>query len=452
MPASASGNRLSGRERRALFTLCLLYMTRMLGLFMVLPVLAAYLPAYKAYSLHTLGWALGIYGLTQALLQLPFGLVSDRLGRKPVIIAGLLIFAAGSLIAALADSVYGVIIGRALQGAGAISSTIMALTADVTREQNRSKAMAVLGAGIGLSFAVAMVAGPLLAASYGLSGVFWCTVFMAAVALLLLLTAVPSPRRLTPSEALPVPALLKQVWQDRQLQRFNLGIFCLHLALTALFVVLPDLLNSVLGLAPAHHGYSYLLVLGSAFVCMVPIMIGGERFGLVKPVFIAAVSLLLLASAALAWLYAQPLALVALLWLFFLGFNLLEALLPSLVSRQVIAGGKGSAMGIYASYQFMGIAAGGVLGGWVASHTGIAGVFVFSAAMLFIWWLAALGMKTPARTRTFTLAYPETGATAWLQRLSSLDGVLDVTALDSDKIAYVKVNPARIDAAQLEAV
>lgn len=450
MSVSETSSRMTSLERRSVFTLCLLYVSRMLGLFMVLPVFAIYLVSYEGYSLTMLGYALGIYGLTQALMQLPFGLMSDKLGRKPIILFGLLVFLAGSVVAALADSVAGVIIGRALQGAGAIASTVMALVSDVTRDESRSKAMAMVGASIGLSFALAMVLGPKLSAVYGLPGVFWLTAGLAFAGMLLVVFAVPTPTSATLSDALPAAGMLQRVLGDTQLLRYDFGIFCLHMALTALFVVVPSLLESTLQLQPEDHGLTYLWVLGGAFVFMLPAMIAAEKKQALKVAFLAAIGLMTAAAIVLALAYEQPLLFIAGAFAFFVGFNLLEALLPSMLSRQVFPGGKGTAMGVYSSCQFMGIAVGGAAGGVLAASHGIGGVFIFVAAVLVIWLLVAATMVPPVKAKTLVLNYDERfSASDIATQVQALLGVIEVIVIDDDLVAFVKVKASEFDPASL---
>ncbi len=443
---------MSAPERRSVLTLCLLYISRMLGLFMVLPIFAIYLPLYEGFSVQGLGLALGIYGLTQAMLQLPFGLWSDKIGRKPIILFGLCLFAIGSVIAALANSIEMIILGRALQGAGAISSTIMALVADVTREETRSKAMAMVGASIGLSFAIAMVAGPKIAVVHGLDGVFWLTAFLAILGILLVIWFVPSPKQVQPTEALPISGMLKRVLSDSQLIRFDLGIFCLHLVLTSAFVVVPGLLSSILDLSPEQHGFAYLFILGGAFIVMLPIMISAEKMGKVHIAFIGAILLMAVASACLFFAYSQAIIFIVAWFLFFIGFNLLEALLPSLLSRQVFPGGKGTAMGVYSTCQFSGVAVGGVTGGWVASYYGSEGVFLFVVTVLVLWFVVALGMKAPPKAKTLTLKYTSNFSSDMiLKELNALLGVMDVVVIEKEHLAYIKVNPQEFEVSQLKA-
>lgn len=383
-------------QRRHVAALALLYAFRMLGLFMVLPVLMLYADDYQHSTAFLMGLALGAYGFSQAILQIPFGIWSDRWGRKPVIAIGLVIFALGSLVAAMADSVYGLILGRLLQGAGAIASALMAMVADLTSEDNRTKAMAAIGASIGLSFSIALVLGPLVSNFGGPAGIFWLTAVFAVVGLGILLWVLPNPpRSLQPTTN---TGLLRPVLKNRDLLRLDWGILVLHFVLMANFVVLPTLLHEVLDLAGDRHWQVYLPLLALAFVAMLPFMILAERKGKVKPVFLSAVALLGLMQLALAMgLYALALPLLICLFFFFMAFNLLEANLPSLISKTVPGHMRGTANGIYSTSQFAGAFLGGSLGGAMLSWSGVSAVFVLCALAVAVWWLLALPMRVPQK-------------------------------------------------------
>ena len=363
----------------------------MLGLFMVLPILALYMDAYPGFSPLMLGICLGMYGLTQAALQIPLGLLSDKIGRRPVIIGGLLVFVLGSLVAASAETSTGLIVGRAIQGAGAIASTLMALLSDLTSEENRTKAMATIGASIGMSFMLAMVIGPLIATALGLPGVFWVTALLGCLGIIIFMRWVPKAvtvqrNRETHTDLQQIRGLLK----DPNLLRLNFGIFALHLILMAAFVVIPVLLSEELGIVGADLWWVYLLLLGGGFVAMLPVMIAGEKLQRQKLSFTTAVACVTLAMLLLA-LFRSPLLTPIMLLLFFAAFNLLEASLPSWLSKVCPAGRKGTAMGIYSTSQFFGAFVGGVLGGWSVQQLGVDSLFLLLAAIGLVWWLLALG-------------------------------------------------------------
>jgi MFS family permease len=390
-------------ERRTVSSLALLYSFRMLGLFMVLPLLALYAADLPGADPLTIGLALGVYGLSQALLQIPLGWLSDKLGRKPVIVGGLLVFALGSVVAGMAETIEGVVLGRALQGAGAIASTVMALVADLTREEQRTKAMAIVGMSIGLSFAMALVLGPLVAAAGGLSAVFWFTTVLAIVGVAIVLLLVPTP---------PVGQMYDEVGarrglfarslQDAGLLRLNFAVFSLHFVLMALFLVVPGLLLEVADLNRNSHWMVYLPALLLSIVGMVPMMIMAERKGRLHAMFLLAIVLLILAMTVIS-APASPLLLYLGMWLFFVGFNYLEATLPSLVSKMVFAGGKGTALGVYSTCQFLGAFAGGALGGWLLKSGGasllLGCCLVLSALWLVVFLPTSSLLGAPAAAR-----------------------------------------------------
>ncbi|MBT5006266.1 MAG: MFS transporter [Halieaceae bacterium] len=390
-------------ERRTVSSLALLYSFRMLGLFMVLPLLALYAADLPGADPLTIGLALGVYGLSQALLQIPLGWLSDKLGRKPVIVGGLLVFALGSVVAGMAETIEGVVLGRALQGAGAIASTVMALVADLTREEQRTKAMAIVGMSIGLSFAMALVLGPLVAAAGGLSAVFWFTTVLAIVGVAIVLLLVPTP---------PVGQMYDEVGarrglfarslQDAGLLRLNFAVFSLHFVLMALFLVVPGLLLEVADLDRNSHWMVYLPALLLSIVGMVPMMIMAERKGRLHAMFLLAIVLLILAMTVIS-APASPVLLYLGMWLFFVGFNYLEATLPSLVSKMVFAGGKGTALGVYSTCQFLGAFAGGALGGWLLKSGGasllLGCCLVLSALWLVVFLPTSSLLGAPAAAR-----------------------------------------------------
>lgn len=434
-------DRMTGVEKRAVFSLSLLYIFRMLGLFLVLPVLAIYGPQYEGSTGTLVGLAVGIYGLSQACLQIPLGLLSDRIGRKPVIFGGLLLFAAGSVLAASADSIWGLIAGRFLQGAGAIASTLTALMADLTREQHRSKAMAGIGASIGMSFAVALVLGPMISARLGLAGLFWLTALLAIIGIILLWTTVPTASRVTTNaEVRSVPEMMRRCLRDADLMRLNVGVFALHLMITAQFVAVPAYLERM-GLDVARHWQVYLPMLFLAFLIMVPAMVAAERRGRVKPMILIAVALLGSSALGMALLgHSLGLFLAALL-VFFVVFNLLEANLPSLLSRTVYPGGRGTAMGIFSSFQFMGAFCGGSLGGLLMARWGLSGVFILCAAVGLIWLLFALNMRVPAPAPNLAveIGRDEQQRKTVLERLREWPEVLDITVIAGEPVIYIKV-------------
>lgn len=382
---------MSRAEVRAGASLAAVFGLRMLGLFLILPVFAVHAPQLSGGDNLTLvGVALGAYGLAQAILQIPFGAASDRWGRKPVIYAGLLVFAAGSLLAAAATDIWTAIAGRTLQGAGAISSVVVALAADLTRVEHRTKVMAMIGAMIGLAFALSLVAAPALYQWIGMSGLFVLTGVLCVGALLVVKGLVPEP---PPPAPRPPGAGMHDIVRP-ELLRLNLGIFVLHMVQMAMFVIVPTRLVEA-GLPLASHWRLYLPVVLVSFAVMTPPILYADRRNRQKPVLLASVALLIAVEAFLAF-SASVLAYGAALLAFFVAFNILEALLPSLVSRIAPAHARGTAIGVYNTTQTLGLFFGGLGGGWLAKHYGAAAVFTACALLSTLWLAAASAMRAPA--------------------------------------------------------
>ncbi|MEO3677826.1 MFS transporter [Rheinheimera sp. FR7-31] len=447
-------HQLNSLEKRSALALALVFSSRMLGLFMLLPVFALYGQQLQGFSPLWIGLAIGAYGLTQAILQIPLGWLSDRIGRKPVMLGGLALFALGSVVAALADSVYLVTLGRVLQGAGAIAGAILAFAADVTREEQRPKVMAIIGASIGLSFAAAMILGPLLAKWAGLTGVFWFTALLACIAMLLVAFLLPNSVNKAPmAETLALPQSLLAMLKHRQLLQLDAGVLLLHLMLTAMFVVLPALLQQY-GLVSTQHWQFYLPLLLGSFVLMIPMMIIAMRKAQEKGFFLLAIALLI-AAMLVALLVPGFWPLTVALLLFFVGFNFLEASLPALVSRVAPAGQRGSAMGIYSSSQFFGAFLGGILGGAVVQHFGYQSLFAVLAVIGLIWLLVASTLRIPPRAQRLSLAVSiqsEQQAKQLANQLTALAGVQEVTLLLAEQRCYLKVSSAQFDTAQAQAM
>jgi MFS family permease len=444
------------QEFRAAVSLAGVFSVRLLGLFMIYPVFAAYAGTLTGATPYLVGEALGIYGLRQGLLQIPFGLISDRIGRKPMIVAGLVLFAIGSAVAAMSTSIGGVIVGRVLQGAGAVGSVILALVADLTREEHRTKAMAMVGITIGASFMLALVAGPIAASFIGVSGIFWLMAVLALLGIAITEFVVPSPRAVrVHRDAETVPGLVGSVLRNTELLRLNLGVFCLHAMLTAGFLVVPGLLHETLGLTSHDQWVVYLPVLVVSLFVTVPAIIVAEKYRRMKGVFVASVAALLLSQLMLHFGGAATAWLIAALVVFFSAFNVMEATLPSLITKVAPPDAKGTAAGLYSSGQFIGIFAGGVIGGWAHQHWGVAGVFSVTAALALLWLIAAATMKQPSylTTRLVALAEnvarePETIAA----RLRQVPGVAEAVVIADEKLAYLKVDSKAFDAAMAESV
>jgi MFS family permease len=387
---------MNRNELRATGSLAAVFSLRLLGLFMVYPVFEAYARNLTGATPYLIGEALGIYGLTQGLLQIPFGLLSDRLGRKSIIVFGLLLFAAGSAVAAVSTSIAGVIFGRALQGAGAVGSVILALAADLTDEQNRTKAMALIGISIGASFMLALIAGPIVGPLIGVNGIFWLMAVLAFAGIAVTLFVVPSPGELrVQAEAETVPALIGSVLRNVELLRLDIGIFALHAILTAMFLVVPGLLRNTLNIAPESDWIVYVSVLVVSALPMGPAIVLGEKYQRMNFIFVTAVLVLVVSQGLMYFGAGNWIVLPVALTVFFAAFNVLEASLPSLISRTAPRGAKGTAMGLYSSLQFLGIFAGGALGGWANQHAGSSGVFAVTGAAALV-WLAAATIRRPA--------------------------------------------------------
>ena len=443
-------------EKRATSGLAAIFGLRMLGMFLILPVFALYaahLPGGQNYTL--VGWTLGMYGLTQAILMIPFGMVSDRIGRKKVIIFGLLVFALGSFVAALATDIYWTIAGRALQGAGAISAAITAMLADLTREEQRTKAMATIGSTIGIAFAVSLVAGPALAHLIGVPGIFAMTGVLALVAIVVVLYWIPDPTDTHyHSDASTNPVRLKDVLRDPQLLRLDFGIFALHAAQMAMFVVVPVALKQS-GLPLHQHWAVYLPVLLGSFALMIPAIIYGEKRGQMKPVFLAAIALMLAAQVGLALGIEHLWGIIAALFFYFVSFNLLEASLPSLISKLAPVSAKGTAMGVYNTAQALGLFVGGVVGGWLAQHYGFATVFVFCGVMMGVWLVVGFSMMPPPviKTRMFNVGIMDSDRAALLRiRLASVAGVVEAAVLAEEGVAMLKIHRAGWDESAARAI
>ncbi|QLF93910.1 MFS transporter [Pseudomonas sp. ABC1] len=439
--------RMSAGEMRAAGGLSLVFAFRMLGMFMVLPVLATYGMGLEGATPALIGLAIGAYGLTQAVLQIPFGILSDRIGRLPVIYGGLLVFAAGAALAACADSIWGVIAGRILQGAGAISAAVMALLSDLTREQHRTKAMAMIGMSIGLSFAAAMVMGPLLTRYFGLAGLFWVTAVMALLGIFIMLAMPKAPVRLSHRESAVARQALGATLRNGDLLRLDFGILVLHAVLMSSFVALPLALVDQGMLPKEEHWWVYLTALLAGFVAMIPFIIYGEKKRRMKRVLTGAVATLLLCELFF-WLSGVGLVgLVLGMVIFFAAFNLLEASLPSLISKVAPAAGKGTAMGVYSTSQFLGAALGGILGGWLYQLGGLPVVFAGCALLCLAWLVVAMSMREPPYVTGVRLALSDAALRneQLAAQLLAVPGVSDAVVIADEAAAYLKIDTRTLD-------
>ena len=438
-----SSDSLSSIEKRGATSLSLIFALRMFGLFMIMPIFAIYGQHLIGYSPIWVGFAIGAYGLTQAILQIPAGMLSDRIGRRPVIFIGLLIFALGGLVAAFSDSIYGVTLGRALQGGGAIASAVLALTADITREEQRPKAMAMIGMSIGTAFALALVAGPILAPLFGLQGLFLLTTLGGLIGIAVLHFLVPRVIINAPKgQTVAIPKQLSQLIRNTQLFRLDIGIFMLHMTLTAMFVVLPLQLQS-LGFAVEKHWQLYLPALIGSVILMLPMLIIGAKKNINKHFFLFAIGLMATSLVAMA-LSSQSLTLMFIcILLYFTAFNFLEASLPAFISMLSPAGTKGSAMGIYSTYQFLGAFCGGILGGISYKLLGSNGVFLCLACLMLLWLIISWGMHNISKIRTYTYTADikdENHAAQLTEQLLKLNGILEVVTIIEEQTVYLRVN------------
>ena len=441
-------DRMTPLELRASMGLAGIFGLRMLGMFVILPVFAIYAEHLPGGASHTLvGIALGAYGLTQAILQIPFGWLSDRIGRKPTIYAGLVLFAVGSFVAAWAQDIYMIIVGRVLQGSGAISAAVIAMTADLTREEQRTKAMALIGSTIGLTFALSLVAAPLLNQIIGVPGIFVMTGVLAILAIAVVYAVIPDPQHSFSSGGDGQSVRLLAVLRDGQLLRLNYGIFALHAVLMALFMVVPFALRNA-GLGVDHHWLMYLPVMLGSFLLLLPAILFAEKKARFKQVFCAAVALMLATQLLLPWLLGSLWEIFVALLAFFTAFNILEASLPSLISKIAPPGAKGTAIGVYSSVQFFGAFVGAVASGYLSQYYGTIAVFAFGAGLLAIWLILAFTMKVPVAMETKIYPIPAMDnrrASGLSRQLASVTGVQEALVLAAEGVAYLKVDSNGFD-------
>jgi MFS family permease len=444
------------QELRAAVSLAAVFSVRMLGLFMIYPVFAVFARQLTGATPYKIGLALGIYGLSQGLLQIPFGMLSDRIGRKTMIVFGLVLFGLGSVVAASSTSIDGIIWGRVLQGAGAVGSVILALIADLTAQENRTQAMAVVGMTIGFSFLVAIVTGPAVAGWIGAGGIFWLIAVLAVVGIAITIFVVPESRQQrVHREAETVVALLGATLRNSELLRLDFGIFALHAMLTASFLVVPGLLGDTLDVSSRDQWLVYLPVLLVSVAVMVPAIIVAERQRRMKTVLIGAIGSLAVSQVMLAVGGHDVYVLIAAMTLFFAGFNVMEASLPSLVTKTAPCGSTGTATGIYSSSQFLGIFVGGMAGGWVNQTDGAIGVFVFTGALALLWVLVAATMRRPNHlvTRMVRVGNPSAAdAERLAARLRQVPGVAEALVVPEEGLVYVKVDSRTFDRAEAELV
>lgn len=442
-------DRMSPEELRSALSLAGTFFFRMLGLFMITPVFVLYAEQLQGSTPNLVGVAIGVYGLTQALFQIPFGMLSDRHGRKPIITTGLLIFSFGSAIAALSHHILWVILGRALQGAGAVGSATMALAADLIREEQRIKAMAIIGITIGLAFPTAFVAGPAISTWLGTPAVFWLAGGLGLLAIAVLFLFVPQPAHTSFHRDCEYnPSQFWDIFTNPQLLRLDYGVLSLHFILTATFVVTPLTLRDAVGLDLAQHWKMYLPTLLLSIVALGPLFRLAEGRGRMKEVFCGTVSLLAMSQLGFYFFQGQTFGLALMLVFFFTAVNFLEASLPSLISRMAPADRRGTAMGIYSTSQFLGIFMGGALGGWFHGKFGLEAVYLLNTAIACLWLAPTLTMPQPRKLSPRLLHIGKltgTEAQALTVKLLGITGIVEAVVVSDDETAYLKVDPDKFD-------
>lgn len=436
---------MNALERRSTFALSSIFALRMLGLFMIIPVFSVAGQSYEYATPALIGLAVGVYGLTQAILQIPFSLIADRFSRKPLVVIGLLLFALGGAIAAMSDTIYGVIIGRAIAGGGAVSAVVMALLADVTREENRMKAMATMGMSIGLSFVVAFTLGPWLTGLVGISGLFWVTTVMglAAIAMLLMVPKVTRHHRNFQQGYL---IQLKQVLKMGDLNRLHVSVFSLHLLLTAMFIYVPSQLIEFANIPLASHGWVYLPLLVISLFFAFPSIILAEKYRKMRGIFLTAIAGIIVGLLVLIFGFESKYILLTGLGIFFIAFNVMEALLPSWLSKVAPIQSKATAMGVNASSQFLGAFFGGTLGGQLLLLNDTSMGWSILTAVAIIWLLISFGLAQPRYLSSLVLSLPENRQTdEWTSQLLSIHGIEEVVVMPEKQVAYVKVDKQQIN-------
>ena len=436
---------MNALERRSTFALSSIFALRMLGLFMIIPVFSIAGQEYEGATPALIGLAVGVYGLTQAILQIPFSLIADRYSRKPLVVLGLLLFAIGGAVAAMSDTIYGVIIGRAIAGGGAVSAVVMALLADVTREEQRTKAMAMMGMSIGLSFVIAFSLGPWLTSLVGISGLFWVTTIMGLVAIAMLLL-VPKVTRHHKNFEQGYLTQLKQVLKMGDLNRLHVSVFSLHLLLTAMFIYVPSQLIDFAKIPLSSHGLVYLPLLVISLFFAFPSIILAEKYRQMRGIFLTAIGGIILGLIVLIFGFESKYVLLAGLGLFFIAFNVMEALLPSWLSKSAPIQSKATAMGVNASGQFLGAFFGGILGGQLLLLNNTSMGWSILTAIAIIWLLISFGLAQPRYLSSIVLSLPTGKKTdEWTSQLLAIRGIEEVVVMQEQQVAYIKIDKKLID-------
>jgi predicted MFS family arabinose efflux permease len=436
---------MNALERRSTFALSSIFALRMLGLFMIIPVFSVAGQSYQGATPALIGLAVGVYGLTQAILQIPFSLLADRFSRKPLVVLGLLLFALGGAVAAMSESIYGVIIGRAIAGGGAVSAVVMALLADITREEQRSKAMAVMGMSIGVSFMVAFSLGPWLTSLVGISGLFWVTTIMGLAAISMLLL-VPKVTRHHRNYQQGYITQLKQVLKMGDLNRLHISVFALHLLLTAMFIYMPSQLIEFADIPLSRHGLVYLPLLVISLFFAFPSIILAEKYRKMRGIFLTAIGGIVLGLLVLIFGFESKYILLLGLALFFIAFNVMEALLPSWLSKSAPIQSKATAMGVNASSQFLGAFFGGMIGGQLLILNNTSMGWGILTAIAVVWLLISFGLVQPRYLSSLVIRLPESKQTdEWTSQLLAIRGIEEVVVMPDQQVAYIKVDKQQID-------
>ena len=431
---------MNALERRSTFALSSIFALRMLGLFMIVPVFSVAGQSYQYATPALIGLAVGVYGLTQALLQIPFSLIADRFSRKPLIIIGLLLFALGGAIAAMSETIYGVIIGRAIAGGGAVSAVVMALLADVTREENRMKAMATMGMSIGVSFVIAFSLGPWLTGVMGISGLFWVTTLMGLLAIGMVFM-VPKTTRHHKNFQQGYLTQLKQVLKMKDLNRLHVSVFTLHLLLTAMFIYVPSQ-----DIPLSSHGLVYLPLLVISLFFAFPSIILAEKYRKMRGIFLTAIGGIIACLLVMIFGFESKYVLLLGLGLFFIAFNVMEALLPSWLSKAAPIQSKATAMGVNASGQFLGAFCGGILGGQLLVLNNTSLGWSILTVIAIVWLLISFGLSQPRYLSSVIFSLPDNKQTdEWTSQLLAIRGIEEVVVMPEQQVAYIKVDKLLID-------
>ena len=436
---------MNALERRSTFALSSIFALRMLGLFMIIPVFSVAGQSYQYATPALIGLAVGVYGLTQAILQIPFSLIADRYSRKRLVVIGVLLFALGGAIAAMSETIYGVIIGRAIAGGGAVSAVVMALLADVTREEQRTKAMATMGMSIGLSFVVAFSLGPWLTSQVGISGLFWVTTIMGLAAISMLLL-VPKVTRHHRNYQQGYVHQLKEVLKMGDLNRLHLSVFALHLLLTAMFIYVPSQLINFADIPLSSHGLVYLPLLVLSLFFAFPSIILAEKYRKMRGIFLTAIGGIIAGLLVMIFGFESKYILLTGLGLFFIAFNVMEALLPSWLSKAAPIQSKATAMGVNASSQFLGAFFGGMIGGQLLQMQNTSVGWGILATISIIWLFFSFGLAQPRYLSSMVFRLPESKQTdEWTSQLLAIRGIEEVVVMSEQQVAYVKVDKQLID-------